>query len=161
MAKALTNAAVPMAAVAVKDDIYDTVVDAAPENAIELFHGYTYSGHPTACAAGLATLEIYEKEKLFERAADLAPYFLDQVFSLQDLGVVTDIRGYGMIAGIDVAAGDAPGARGTQIQKDLFWSGLHVKFTADTGIIAPPLVVEKEHIDDIVRILRETLEKIG
>ena len=161
MAKALTNAAVPMGAVAVKDEIYDTVVGAAPENAMELFHGYTYSGHPTACAAGLAALEIYEKEKLFERAADLAPYFLDQVFSLQDMDVVTDIRGYGMIAGIDLAVGDAPGARGTQVQKDLFWSGLHVKFTADTGIIAPPLVVEKKHIDDIIRILRETLEKIG
>ena len=161
MAKGLTNGAVPMAAVAVKDGIYETVVSAAPENAIELFHGYTYSGHPTACAAGLATLEIYEKEKLFERAAELSPYFLDQVFSLRDLGVVTDIRGYGMIAGIDLAAGDAPGARGTQVQKDLFWSGLHVKFTGDTGIIAPPLVVEKEHLDDIVRILRETLEKIG
>ena len=161
MAKGLTNGAVPMAAVAVKDGIYETVVNAAPENAIELFHGYTYSGHPTACAAGLATLEIYEKEKLFERAAELSPYLLDQVFSLQDLGVVTDIRGYGMIAGIDLAAGDAPGARGTQVQKDLFWSGLQVKFTGDTGIIAPPLVVEKEHIDDIVRILRETLEKIG
>ncbi len=161
MAKGLTNGAVPMAAVAVKDEIYETVVNAAPENAIELFHGYTYSGHPTACAAGLATLEIYEKEKLFERAAELSPYLLDQVFSLRDLDVVTDIRGYGMLAAIDIAPGDAPGARGTQVQKDLFWGGLHVKFTADTGIIAPPLVVEKEHIDDIVRILRETLEKIG
>ncbi|MEE9317492.1 MAG: aminotransferase class III-fold pyridoxal phosphate-dependent enzyme [Rhodospirillales bacterium] len=161
MAKGLTNGAVPMAAVAVKDGIYETVVNAAPENAIELFHGYTYSGHPTACAAGLATLEIYEKEKLFERAAELSPYLLDQVFSLRDLDVVTDIRGYGMLAAIDIAPGDAPGARGTQVQKDLFWGGLHVKFTADTGIIAPPLVVEKEHIDDIVRILRETLEKIG
>ena len=161
MAKGLTNGAVPMAAVAVKDGIYETVVGAAPENAIELFHGYTYSGHPTACAAGLATLEIYEKEKLFERAAELSPYFLDRVFSLRDLDVVTDIRGYGMLAAIDIAPGDAPGQRGTQVQKDLFWGGLHVKFTADTGIIAPPLVVEKEHLDDIVRILRETLEKIG
>ena len=160
MAKALTNGAVPMAAVAVKDEIYDTVVNAAPENAIELFHGYTYSAHPVACAAGLAALEIYEKEGLFERAEKLSPYFLDQVFSLRDLGAVTDIRGYGMIAGIDVAAGDVPGARGTQIQKDLFWNGLHVKFTADTGVIAPPLVAEKEHIDEIVGILREKLAEI-
>jgi beta-alanine--pyruvate transaminase len=160
MAKALTNGALPMGAVAVDDEIYDTVVNAAPENAIELFHGYTYSGHPTACAAGLAALEIYEKENLFERAAELSPYFLDQVYSLQDLNAVTDIRGYGLIAGFDVAMGDAPGQRGTQLQKDLFWSGLHVKFTGDTGIIAPPFVAEKEHIDQIVGILREKLAEL-
>ena len=160
MAKALTNGALPMGAVAVDDEIYDTVVNAAPENAIELFHGYTFSGHPTACAAGLAALEIYEKENLFERAAELSPYFLDQVYSLQDLNAVTDIRGYGLIAGFDVAMGDAPGQRGTQLQKDLFWSGLHVKFTGDTGIIAPPFVAEKEHIDQIVGILREKLAEL-
>ena len=160
MAKALTNGALPMGAVAVDDEIYDTVVNAAPENAVELFHGYTFSGHPTACAAGLAALEIYEKENLFERAAELSPYFLDQVYSLQDLNAVTDIRGYGLIAGFDVAAGDAPGQRGTQLQKDLFWSGLHVKFTGDTGIIAPPFVAEKEHIDQIVGILREKLAEL-
>ena len=161
MAKALTNGAVPMAAVAVKDEIYETVVNASPDKAIELFHGYTYSGHPAACAAGLATLDIFEKENLFERAEALTPYFLDQVFSLQDMDVVTDIRGYGLIAGIDVAPGAAPGARGTQLQKDLFWKGLHVKFTADTGIVAPPFVAEKEHIDEIVGIIREALSEIG
>ncbi len=160
MAKALTNGALPMAAVAVNDDIYETVVNASPDNAIELFHGYTYSGHPTACAAGLATLDIFERENLFERAAELSPYFLDQVFGLQDLDVVTDIRGYGLIAGFDVAQGAAPGARGTQMQKDLFWKGLHVKFTADTGIIAPPFVAEKEHIDEIVGIIRESLREL-
>ena len=160
MAKALTNGALPMGAVAVDDEIYDTVVNAAPENAVELFHGYTFSGHPTACAAGLAALEIYEKENLFERAAELSPYFLDQVYSLQDLNAVTDIRGYGLIAGFDVAMGDAPGQRGTQLQKDLFWSGLHVKFTGDTGILAPPFVAEKEHIDQIVGILREKLAEL-
>jgi len=157
MAKALTNGAVPMAAVAVQDEIYETVVGASPENAIEMFHGYTYSGHPVACAAGLATLDIYEKENLFERAAELSPYFLDQMHSLRDLGVVTDIRGYGLIAGFDVAAGDAPGQRGTQLQKDLFWSGLHVKFTGDTGIVAPPFIAEKEHIDQIIGLIREKL----
>jgi len=157
MAKALTNGAVPMAAVAVNDDIYDTVVNAAPDGAIEMFHGYTYSGHPVACAAGLATLEIYEKENLFERAADLAPYFQEQMFSLRDLDVVTDIRGYGLLAGFDVSPGDAPGQRGTQMQKDLFWSGLHVKFTGDTAIVAPPFIAEKEHIDQIIGLLREKL----
>jgi len=159
MAKALTNGAVPMAAVAVRDGIYETVVNASPDNAIELFHGYTYSGHPTACAAGLAALDIYEKENLFQRAAELAPYFLDKVFGLRDLDAVTDIRGYGLIAGIDVAPGAVPGQRGTQIQKDLFWGGVHVKFTADTGIIAPPFVARKEHIDTIVAALRDVIGK--
>ncbi len=160
MAKALTNGAVPMAAVAVRDKIYETVVDAAPEGAIELFHGYTYSAHPVACAAALATLAIYEKEKVFENAERLAPYFLDKVFSLKDLDVVTDIRGYGMIAGVDVKPGKAPGARGTQLQKDLFWKGLHVKFTGDTGIVAPPLIAKREHIDEIVRMLRGALSAL-
>ncbi|MGH6662828.1 MAG: aspartate aminotransferase family protein [Rhodospirillales bacterium] len=160
MAKALTNGAVPMGAVAVKDDIYATVVNAAPEGAIELFHGYTYSAHPVACAAGLAALAIYEKEKVFENAAKLTPYFLDKVFSLRDLDIVTDIRGYGLLAGVDIKPGKAPGARGTQAQKDLFWKGLHVKFTGDTGIIAPPLIAKREHVDEIVRIMRETLSAI-
>ena len=160
MAKALTNGALPMGAVAVDDEIYDTVVNAAPENAVELFHGYTFSGHPTACAAGLAALEIYEKENLFERAAELSPYFLDQVYSLQDLNAVTDIRGYGLIAGFDVATGDAHGQRGHQLQKDLFWSGLHVKCSGDTGFIAPAFVAEMEHIDQIVGILREKLAEL-
>ena len=160
MAKALTNGAVPMAAIAVKDNIYETVVNASPKNAIEMFHGYTYSGHPVACAAGLAALNIYEKEDLFKRAEALSPYFLEQVYSLQDLEVVTDIRGYGLIAGFDVAQGAAPGVRGTQLQKDLFWKGLHVKFTADTGIIAPPFVSEKQHIDQIIGLIRESLSEL-
>ena len=90
----------------------------------------------------------------------MSPYFLDQVFSLQDLDVVTGIRGYGLIAGIDVAAGDAPGQRGTQLQTDLFWGGLHLKFTADTAILAPPFIAEKEHIDQIVGVLREKLAEL-
>ncbi|MBI1383860.1 MAG: aminotransferase class III-fold pyridoxal phosphate-dependent enzyme [Rhizobiales bacterium] len=159
MAKAITNGAQPMGAVAVKDEIYDTVVNKAPEGAIEFFHGYTYSAHPAACAAGLATMEIYNREKLFDRAAELSSYFLDAVFDLRDLKIVTDIRGYGLMAAIDVATeGGKPGARGTKLQKKLFWEGLHIKFTGDAGIIAPPLVVEKSQIDDLVTILRRTLE---
>ena len=157
MAKALTNGCQPMGACAVKDDIYDTLMNAAPENAIEFFHGYTYSGHPAACAAGLATQEIYQSEGLFERAASLSDYFLDAMFDLKDIDVVTDIRGYGLLAGIDVAMKGAPGVRGAEIQKKLFWNGLHVKFTGDAAIIAPPLVVEKQQIDDMCAILRETL----
>jgi len=158
MAKAITNGAQPMGAVAVSDDIYDTVVDGAPEGSIEFFHGYTFSAHPAACAAALATLDIYEHEGLFERAAALSDYFQNSVFPLRDIGLISDIRGYGLMAAIDVAPGDRPGARGLQVQKQLFANGLHVKFTGDSGIIAPPLIVEREQIDAICTILRQTLE---
>ncbi|MCP4328622.1 MAG: aspartate aminotransferase family protein [Alphaproteobacteria bacterium] len=157
MAKALTNGAQPMGAVAVDERIHDTIVDAAPPGAVELFHGYTYSAHPAACAAGLATLDIYAKERLFDRAAELSDYFLDAVFALQDIPLVADIRGYGMLAGIDVMPGDAPGARGTDVNKRLFAAGLHVKFTGDSGIVAPPLIAEREHIDEICGKLRDVL----
>ena len=157
MAKAITNAAQPMGAVAVREGIYDTVVDAAPEGAIELFHGYTYSGHPAACAAALATLDIYEKEGLFERAAELSPYFLDTVFALQDLDAITDIRGYGMLAGFDVAPGPIPGMRGQDFMKRLFAAGVYIKFTGDCGLIAPPLISEKSDIDEICAVVREVV----
>lgn len=159
MAKAITNGCQPMGAVAVKDSIYDTITGAAPEDAVELFHGYTYSGHPAACAAGLATLDIYEKEQLFERAAELSGYFQESMFALQDIPAVTDIRGYGMMGGVDVRPGDRPGQRGHEVQKALFHAGLHIKFTGDTGIIAPPFIAEKQHIDELCGKLREVLSR--
>ena len=159
MAKALTNGAQPMGAVGVRDTIYDTIVDAAPDGAIEFFHGYTYSGHPAACAAGIATQDIYANEGLFDRAAELSDYFLDKIFGLSDLEVVADVRGYGLLAGIDVVPGKAPGVRGVALQKELFWNGLHVKFTGDAGIVAPPLVSERSHIDEICDALRDTLAR--
>ena len=157
MAKALTNGTQPMGAVAARDGIYDTIMNSAQEGAIELFHGYTYSGHPVACAAGLAALDIYENERLFERAAELSPYFLESIFALSDLPVVADIRGYGMIAGIELTPEGAPGVRGTKVLKQLFAAGLFVKFTGDTGIVSPPLIAEKKDVDDICGILREVL----
>jgi len=159
LAKALTNGAQPMGAVAVKDEIYETIVNAAPENAIEFFHGYTYSGHPAACAAGLATQEIYEKENLFQRAADMSDYFLDGMWSLQDLDIVTDIRGMGLLAAFDIAAKGPAGSRGPAVQARLFNNGMHVKFTGDCGIVAPPLVSEKQDIDLMIARLRKTLEE--
>jgi len=159
MAKALTNGAQPMGAVAVSDKIYGTIVDSAPDHAVELFHGYTYSAHPAACAAGIAALNIYEKEGLFQRAAEMSPYFLDAVYSLKGIPAVTDIRGYGMLAGIDLAMDGRPGARGYDATKRLFAAGLQVKFTGDAGIIAPPFVAEKSHIDQIVDILRKVFSQ--
>ena len=157
MAKGITNGAQPMGAVAISERIHDTIMAAAPDGAIEFFHGYTYSGHPAACAAGLATLDIYKRDGLFERGRALSPYFLDALFSLKDLPVVTDIRGYGMLGAIDVAVDGAPGRRGHEFQKRLFDNGLHLKTTGDAAIVAPPLVAEKSHIDMIVDILRRTL----
>lgn len=149
LAKALTNAAQPMGAIIVSRHVFDAIVNAAPEKAIELFHGYTYSGHPAACAAGLATLDIYKNENLFERGRQLSEYFLDSVFALQEHDVVTDVRGYGLIAGLDVAPDGPVGNAGISIQKRLFHSGLHVKATGDALIVAPPLVSTEEHIDEM------------
>jgi beta-alanine--pyruvate transaminase len=160
MAKGITNAAQPMGAVAVATRIHDAVMNAAQEGAIELFHGYTYSGHPAACAAGLATLDIYEREDLFARGRALSPYFLDAIWSLRDIGIVTDIRGYGMFATIDLAADGAPGKRGHALQKKLFDNGLHLKPTGDSALVAPPLIAEKAHVDSIAEILRATLRAL-
>jgi beta-alanine--pyruvate transaminase len=158
MAKAITNGAQPMGAVAARQSIYDTMMEAAPEGTVEFFHGYTFSAHPAACAAGLAALDIYERERLFERGAQMSAYFLDSLFELADLPVVTDIRGFGMLAGIDFAAGAKPGQRGHEIQKRLFDAGLHVKTTGDAAIIAPALVAESGHIDEICEKLRGVLK---
>ncbi len=157
MAKGITNAAQPMGAVAISERIHDTIMSAAQEGTIEFFHGYTYSGHPAACAAGLATLDIYRKEALFERGRALSPYFLDMVFGLRDLPGVTDLRGYGLFATIDLAPDGAPGRRGHAFQKKLFDNGLHLKATGDSALLAPPLIAEKAHIDSIEEILRRTL----
>ena len=157
MAKAITNGAQPMGAVAVKQDIHDRIMDAAPKDSVEFFHGYTFSAHPASCAAALAALDIYEKENLFERAAQMSAYFLDAVFALGDLPVIADIRGYGMLAGIDFVPTALPGARGHEIQKRLFDAGLHVKTTGDAAILAPAFVAEAQHVDELCAILREVL----
>jgi beta-alanine--pyruvate transaminase len=159
IAKALTNGAIPMGGVVVQDDIYKTVTEAAPENAIEFFHGYTYSGHPAACAAGIAVQKIYQEEQLFDKAEKLSEYFLDGLFDLQDIDNVRDIRGFGLMGGVELHAKGNPGVRGTQAQKSLFHNGMHAKFTGDTVIMAPPFISEKAHIDEMFDKLRQTLEK--
>jgi beta-alanine--pyruvate transaminase len=159
LAKAITNGAQPMGAVVVDRKIHDTVVSGAPEGEIELFHGYTTSAHPAACAASLAALAIYERENLFERGAELSAYFQERVFSLADLPVISDIRSYGLIAGIELLPLSAPGRRGYQVQKALFDAGLHLKTTGDVAILAPALVAEHKHIDEIVDVLRRVLSR--
>ena len=157
MAKALTNGAQPMGAVAVRERIYRTIVDAAPDGAPEFFHGYTYSAHPAACAAGLATLEIYEREQLFARARELSGYFLDAMFALQDLSAVNDVRGFGLLAGIEMKPGKAPGVRGSELQAKLFDRGLHVKTTGDVAIMAPAFIATHADIDLMSSVLRDAI----
>ncbi len=159
MAKALTNGALPMGAVAVSDKIYHTITSAALDGAVEFFHGYTYSAHPAACAAGIAALDIYEREGLFDRAAEMSDYFLDRMYDLKGIKAVTDIRGFGLLAGIDLAPAERPGLRGYDATKRLFKRGLHIKFTGDSGICAPALVAEKSDIDEICAIFREVFSE--
>jgi beta-alanine--pyruvate transaminase len=161
MAKALTNGAQPMGAVAARQDIYDTITEAGPKQGIEFFHGYTYSAHPAACAAGLAMMDIFRDEQLIERAAATSPMFQDAMHSLADAPGVIDIRSVGMMAGIEVAAVGTPGAKGHALQKALFDRGLHLKSTGDTLIVAPALVAERKHIEEITGKIREALVAAG
>jgi beta-alanine--pyruvate transaminase len=157
MAKALTNGAQPMGAVAVREGLYRTILDAAPEGVPEFFHGYTYTAHPAACAAGLATLEIYRKEQLFAKGRELSGYFLDKMFGLSDLPAVADVRGFGMLAGVEVKPGKSPGLRGHELQTRLYDRGLHVKTTGDVAIMAPALIATRSDIDAMAEMLREAI----
>jgi len=153
VAKGLTNAAVPMGAVFVRRGIYETVVNAAPAG-IELFHGYTYSGHPLAAAAGLATLEVYRTEGLFDRAASLASYWEDALHSLRGLPHVIDIRNLGLVGGIELEPREgSPGARGYDVFVDCFNRGALVRVTGDIIALSPPLIIEKPQIDTLVETL--------
>ena len=155
MAKATTNGVVPMGVVATRDGIYDSIINAAPEGAIELFHGYTYSGIPVAVAAALAVQDILEKEDIFKRVKKISPYFQDALHSLKDLDCVESIRGYGMMGGIDIRMKDKPGKAGFQIYKACYDNGVNFKATADALVLAPPFICEKKHIDEIFEKLRK------
>jgi beta-alanine--pyruvate transaminase len=157
MAKALTNGAVPMSAVAVRSDIQKTVIDAAEGDRPELFHGYTYSAHPVACAAAIASLNIYRDEGLFERASAFSGTFLDAVFGLRNLPQVFDLRGYGMLSAIQLTPDEKPGLKGSRAQRLLFREGLHVKATGDTLIFAPAFVTTENDLEGMITILRRVL----
>ena len=160
MAKGLTNAAVPMGAVAVRRAIHDQLVEEGPDG-IELFHGYTYSGHPLACAAGLATLDLYAAEGLFDRPNALDAYWADAVHSLKGGRNVIDLRNIGLIAGIELAPRPgAPGKRAAELFQACFDDGLLVRATGDIIALSPPLIVEKSHIDEMFGKLAELIETI-
>ena len=159
VAKGITNGTVPMGAVFVRKDIYETFMQ-GPENVVELFHGYTYSGHPLAAAAGMATLNLYREEGLFERAASLEGYWQDAVHALKGLPHVIDLRNLGLVAGIELEARPgAPGGRGYDIFIDCYEQGLLTRVTGDTVALSPPLIVEKPHIDQMFDMLGRALQR--
>jgi beta-alanine--pyruvate transaminase len=160
MAKALTNGVIPMGAVAASKKVYDAITESGPAKGIEFFHGYTYSGIPAACAASIASLDIYKKEGLFERAREMTPYFLEQISSLREFDIVTDTRGIGLLGAIDMTPYEGkPGARGYDLLQDLFNNGLLVRITYDTLILAPQFVCEKKHIDEIFDKVRGAIRR--
>ncbi|MDA9754417.1 aminotransferase class III-fold pyridoxal phosphate-dependent enzyme [Candidatus Pelagibacter sp.] len=154
LAKATTNGISPMGVVACKEDIYDAIAENAPKGTIELFHGYTYSGIPISVAAGLAVQDIIEKDDIFNRAKNLAPYFQEGLMSLKDIDIVDNIRGYGMMGGIDIVMDKKPGAAGFTCFKHCYEAGVNFKATGDCLIIAPMFICEKKHIDEIIEKLR-------
>jgi beta-alanine--pyruvate transaminase len=161
VAKGITNGAVPMGAVVVHRGIYQSVVEAS-ESGIEFFHGYTYSGHPLASEAGLATLALYRREGLFERAASLAPFWEEAVHSLKGLPNVIDIRNLGLVAGIELAPreGEA-GARGYQALVEAFRAGLLIRVTGDIIALSPPLIMERKQIEQLVDLLGGVLKRLA
>jgi beta-alanine--pyruvate transaminase len=161
VAKGLTNAAVPMGAVFVRRGIYDTVVDATPSG-IELFHGYTYSGHPLAAAAGLATLELYQTEGLFERAASLAPQWEQALHSLRGLPHVIDIRNLGLVGGIEMEPrAGAPGTRGFDVFIDCFNRGVLIRVTGDIVALSPPLIIDERQIDELIDTVGSAIKAVS
>lgn len=160
VAKGLTNGTVPMGAVFTRQAIYDAFMQ-GPEQGIELPHGYTYSGHPLACAAALATLDLYDEEGLFERANHLAPYWQEAMHSLKGLPHVIDVRNLGLVAGIELAARPGQvGARAYDCFVQCFEQGLLIRTTGDIIALSPPLIIEKAQIDELVDRLGSVIKTL-
>ncbi|MFM7570507.1 MAG: aminotransferase class III-fold pyridoxal phosphate-dependent enzyme, partial [Betaproteobacteria bacterium] len=160
-AKGITNATVPMGAVFVRDEIHDAFMQ-GPEHLIELFHGYTYSGHPLACAAGIATLDIYEREQLLTRVSQIADMWADAIHSLRGMPHVIDTRNIGLIGAIELEPRPgAPGARAFDAMVAAFEAGLMIRFTGDIIALSPPLIIEPSHIDRLFTTLRGVIAKLA
>ena len=157
IAKGMTNATVPASGVVLKQEIYDGLMN-GPEWGIELAHGYTYSAHPLAVAAGLATLDVYKEEGLFERGASLAPVLEDAVHSLKGEPHVIDIRNIGLMAAVELAPiPGQPGKRGYNAFLKAFEAGVYIRLSGDTLAFSPPLIAENQHIETMVETLRKVL----
>ena len=160
-AKGITNGTVPMGAVFMKESLYEAFMT-GPENAIEMPHGYTYSAHPVACAAGLGTMEVYEEEGLLTRVGEIAQYWEDAAHSMKDCPNVIDIRNIGLIAAIELAPRPgAPGARGLEAHLKSFEKGAYIRSTGDVLAFAPPLIISKAEIDQLFGTAREVLRSLA
>jgi beta-alanine--pyruvate transaminase len=158
-AKGITNGAVPMGAVICKQQIYDAFMQ-GPEHLIEFFHGYTYSAHPLACAAGLATLQTYADEGLLTRARQMQGFFADAVHSLKGLPTVIDVRNFGLVGGVELAPlPGEPAKRAFNVFLECWEQGLLVRTTGDIVALSPPLIIEKSHIERIVDVLGAAIRK--
>jgi beta-alanine--pyruvate transaminase len=159
VAKGLTNGTIPMGAVFASDKVHDAFMT-GPEGAIELFHGYTYSGHPVASAAGVATMDLYREERLFERAASMAPLWEETMHSLRGLPNVIDIRNMGLVAGVELSSIPGKvGARAYDVFVRAFKKGLLIRTTGDIIALSPPLIIEKEQIAEIANKLSEAIRE--
>jgi beta-alanine--pyruvate transaminase len=162
IAKGLTNGTVPMGAVVARKGIYDAIVESAPPGAIELFHGYTYSGHPLATAAAEASLDVFEEEQLFKHGQELAPYFQEAVHSLREMPHVIDIRNIGLVAGIELEAKPGkPTERAFKAFRKCYEKGVLIRTTGDIIALSPPLIISKAQIDELVGTLGSVLREIG
>ncbi|HBD24114.1 MAG TPA: aspartate aminotransferase family protein [Oceanospirillaceae bacterium] len=161
-AKQLTNGVVPMGAVIVKQEIYDTFMDkGGPEYMLELPHGYTYSGHPVACAAALAALDILEREQLVARVKSMAPKFETMVHSLKGLQHIVDIRNYGLAAGLTIAAAPGePALRPYEIAMKCWQKGFYVRYGGDTVQLGLPFTIEETEIDSVINALGESIKEL-
>jgi beta-alanine--pyruvate transaminase len=160
-AKGLTNGAMPMGAVFAQRKIYDAFMQ-GPENAIELFHGYTYSAHPVSCAAALATLGIYAREKLLTRADALAPQWESAMHSMKGLPHVIDIRNCGLIGGVELEPRPGkPGARAFEVFIKCFERGVMVRQTGDIIALSPPLIIEPNEIAQLVEVLSGVIREVA
>ena len=159
-AKGLTNGVIPMGAVLTTADIHDAFMQ-GPENLIELFHGYTYSGSPIASAAGLATLETYKQDDLFARAHDIAPYWEDAVHSLKGHRHVIDTRNMGLIGAVELEPiAGKPTQRAFNAFLQAYEKGILIRTTGDIIAMSPPLIIEKSHIDELIGTLAEVLDAL-
>ncbi len=160
-AKGVSNGAVPLGGVLLKKGIYDAFMH-GPSEQIEFFHGYTYSGHPLAAAAAVATMDLYEQEGLFERSKELAPYFEQAVHSLKGLPHVIDIRNFGLMCGVELApVAGHPGKRAYEAFLKCYEKGVLVRSAGDTVALTPPLIAKREHVDQIVGTLGDALKSMG
>ena len=161
MAKGLTSAMIPMSAVAFDNSIYDQLME-GPEAMIELFHGYTYSGLPVACAAGIAALDVYEEEGLFDRAKEMEPHFQEAIHSLKGLNQVIDIRNIGLMGAIHFGSDGLPATEfAAKVFQHCYDNNVLVRYSGEFLVLSPSLIVEKEHLDMIADALKAAITSVS